>query len=170
MRPLILESRKRLLYSDCRKSVCFGYIIVSMLNLYFLATSLEKLNQENDMSYTITTEIKQGYVKLAASGEQTLEGNKELVFRVLEACTENNVTKVLVDIRGLVGQPGVVSDYELAGIAAQEALGLLQKVALLYRQESHEYTTFFETAVRNRGINLLAFPDEGEAIQWLREG
>ena len=122
------------------------------------------------MSYTITTEIKQGYVKLAASGEQTLEGNKELVFRVLEACTENNVTKVLVDIRGLVGQPGVVSDYELAGIAAQEALGLLQKVALLYRQESHEYTVFFETAVRNRGINLLAFPDEREAIQWLREG
>jgi len=40
-------------------------------------------------------------------------------------------------------------------------------VALLYRQESHEYTTFFETAVRNRGINLLAFLDEDEAIKWL---
>lgn len=119
------------------------------------------------MSYTITNEVEQGYIKLVATGEQTLEGNKELVFRVLEACAENNLRKALVDIRGLVGQPGVVSDFELAGIAAQEALGLIQKVALLYRQESHEYTTFFETAVRNRGINLLAFLDEGEAIQWL---
>jgi hypothetical protein len=126
-----------------------------------------KLNREEDMSYSITTEVEQGYVKLVASGEQTLESNKELVFRVLEACAENNLRRALVDIRGLVGQPGVASDYELAGMAAQEALGLLQKVALLYRQESHEYTAFFETTVRNRGINLLAFLDEGEAIQWL---
>ena len=119
------------------------------------------------MSYTITTEVEQGHVKLVASGEQTLEGNKELVFRVLEACAKNDLGKALVDIRGLVGQPGVASDYELADIAAREALGLLQKVALLYRQESHEYTAFFETAVRNRGINLLAFLDEGEALRWL---
>ena len=50
-----------------------------------------KLNREEDMSYSITTEVEQGYVKLVASGEQTLESNKELVFRVLEACAENNL-------------------------------------------------------------------------------
>jgi len=37
------------------------------------------------MSYAITTGIGRGYVKLVASGEQTLENNKELIFRVIEA-------------------------------------------------------------------------------------
>jgi hypothetical protein len=69
-----------------------------------------------------------------------------------------------------LGQTGILSDYELANIAAKEALGLVQRAALLYRRENHEYTSFFETAIRNRGINLLAFLDEDEAIQWLLEG
>jgi len=127
------------------------------------------LKQEEDMSYIIATEVEQGYVKLVVSGEQTLENNKELVLRVLEACVENNVGRALVDISGLLGQPGILSDYELANIAAKEALGLVKKVALLYRQESHEYTSFFETTTRNRGINLLAFLDEKEAVKWLLE-
>lgn len=121
------------------------------------------------MSYVIDTLVEKDYIKLTVSGEQTLENNKELVFRVLNTCIENNVGKALVDIRGLLGQPGMLSDFELANIAAKEALGLVQKVALLYRQESQEYTSFFETATRNRGVNLLAFLDEKEAIKWLLE-
>jgi hypothetical protein len=121
------------------------------------------------MSYVIETEIKQNYVKLHVSGKQTLENNKELVSRVIEACANNNIRKALVDIRGLVGQPGTFSDYELASIAAKDALGLIQRVALIYRRESHEFTSFFETTIRNRGINLLAFLDENEALKWLLE-
>ena len=121
------------------------------------------------MSYVIETEIKQFYVKLRVSGKQTLENNKELVSRVIKACTENNIKKALVDIRGLVGQPGIFSDYELASIAAKDALGLIQRVALIYHRGSHEFTSFFETTIRNRGINLLAFLDEDEALEWLLE-
>ena len=105
-----------------------------------------KLNQEEDMGYAITTEIGEDFVKLVVSGDQTLENNKELVYRVLEACAENNTRKALVDIREILGQPGVISDYELANMAAQEALGLLQKVALVHRQESYEYTTCFRNS------------------------
>lgn len=122
------------------------------------------------MSYAIETEIEQDYIRLTVSGEQTLENNKELVFRVIETCAENNIWKALVDIRDILGQPGIFSDYELANIAAKEALGLIQRVALIYRQENHEYTSFFETTTRNRGINLLAFLDEDEALKWLLEG
>ncbi len=121
------------------------------------------------MSYVIETEIKQGYIKFIVSGEQTLENNTELVFHVLEACVENKIKRVLIDIRGIFGQPGVLSDYELANISAKEARGLVQKAALIYRQENHEYTSFFETATRNRGVNLRVFLDEGEALKWLLE-
>ena len=107
------------------------------------------------MSYVIETEIKQNYVKLHVSGKQTLENNKELVSRVIEACANNNIRKALVDIRGLVGQPGTFSDYELASIAAKDALGLIQRVALIYRRESHEFTSFFETTIRNRALICL---------------
>lgn len=122
------------------------------------------------MSYNILTETKQGYIKLIVTGEQTFENNKELVSQILEVCVKNQVRKALIDIREIVGQPGVFADYELASIAAQEALGVIQKAALLYRQESHEYTSFFETAIRNRGVNLFAFLDEGKALEWLLEG
>jgi hypothetical protein len=121
------------------------------------------------MSYTIETEIKKDYVKLTALGKQTLENNKELVFQVIKVCTENNVGKALVDIREVLGQPGTFSDFELASVAAEKALGLFHKVALLYRQGNREYTSFFETVIRNRGINLLAFLDEQEATKWLLE-
>ena len=40
---------------------------------------------EDDMGYVIETEIEKDYIKLVASGEQTLESNKELVFQVIEA-------------------------------------------------------------------------------------
>jgi hypothetical protein len=122
------------------------------------------------MSYEISTEVEQGHIKLVVSGEQTLENNKKLVFQILEACAGNNVSKALIDIRGIWGQPGVLADYDLANIAAKEALGAIKKAALLYRQETHAYTSFFETAIRNRGINLLAFLDEDEARAWLQEG
>ena len=121
------------------------------------------------MGYVIETAIEKDYIKLVASGEQTLESNKELVFQVIEACTENNIRKVLVDISGTLGQPGTFSDFKLANIAAKEAFGLIQRVALVNRQENREFTSFFETAIRNRGINLLAFLDEQEAIKWLLE-
>ena len=119
------------------------------------------------MSYDISTEVEQGYIKLVVSGEQTLENNKKLVFQILEACAENNVSKAIIDIREILGQPGVLADYDLANIAAKEALGAIKKAALLYRQETHAYTSFFETVIRNRGVNLLAFLDEDEAIEWL---
>ena len=160
--------------SDCyiviAENSIVSVITLMLVGLMLPDNSVGKLNQKEDMSYKIATEVEKGYVRLIVSGDQTLENNKELVFRVLEACAENNVRRALVNIRGILGQPGIVSDYELANMAAQEALGLVQKVALLYRQESHEYTSFFETATRNRGINLLAFLDEDKAIQWLLDG
>ena len=122
------------------------------------------------MSYKIKTEIEKNYLKFTASGEQTFEANTELVAAIIEACIENKVTKVLVDIRGFIGQPGIVSDYKLANIAAKGALGIVKKTALLHQRESSEFTTFFETATRNRGIDMRVFMDESEAVEWLLNG
>jgi hypothetical protein len=121
------------------------------------------------MSYNIQTEVEKDYVRVNVSGEQTLENNIQLVGQILEACAKNDIRKTLIDIRGILGQPGIASDFELANRAAQDGRSLIQKAAVLHRTESHQFTSFFETAIRNRGINLLAFQDEGKAIEWLLE-
>lgn len=122
------------------------------------------------MSYTIQKETKRGYVKLVVSGEQTLVDNRSLISTAINACSEQKTHKVLVDIRGLVGQPGTFADYELAEQAAQEVQGLVTKAALVHRPETKEYTSFFVTVSRNFGLNVRAFIDEQEAIRWFKEG
>jgi hypothetical protein len=125
-----------LLYSDNRTFDCFSFYVDRILGISFLPViawldrELETPTWKNNMSYAIETEIEKDYIRLTVSGEQTLENNKELVFRVIEACTENNIWKTTSTgryKRCILGQPGIFSDYELANIAAKEALGLISK-------------------------------------------
>ena len=122
------------------------------------------------MSYEITWEVEKDYIKVCAAGEQTLEDNIKLVSFVIESCEKYGVGKVVVDIRGLKGQPGTTADFKLANIAVSEALGRIRKTAIINDEESLAYTAFFETAIRNRGINLYAFKNEAEAFEWISQG
>jgi hypothetical protein len=101
------------------------------------------------------------------SGKQTLEDNLKLISYILETSEKYQIKNLVVDIRGFLGQPGITSDYELASFSAGEALGKVEKVAIVHRKGTIEYTSFFETAIRNRGIDLLAFLDQDKAIEWV---
>lgn len=121
------------------------------------------------MSYEISAEVINDYLKVVAAGEQSLDDNIKLVAFIIESCTKFEVEKVVVDIRGLIGQPGTTADFKLANIAVKEALGRIKKTAIINNEDSLSYTSFFETAIRNRGINLYAFTNEAEALDWIAQ-
>jgi hypothetical protein len=121
------------------------------------------------MNYKIETSVRKDYLLFEVSGKQTLEDNLNMIVFILEACEKYQVNKVVVDIRGFQGQPGITSDYKLAYFSATEALGKVKKAAVIHNQETKSFTSFFETAIRNRGIDLLAFTEIDSAIEWVLE-
>jgi hypothetical protein len=119
------------------------------------------------MSYDIQFKVEPDYLRVTALGSATLVDNLDLGKKILMACSKNDREKVLVDVRGL-GEPTTITEaFELGQEVAPLALGVLKKAALLHGENRQELEKFFQTTIRNRGINLCAFLDEGKAIDWL---
>jgi hypothetical protein len=122
------------------------------------------------LAYQLAVEKKGKFIIITASGKQTYEDNIKLAEACIQECWKNAVTRVLVDITGLVGQPGTTADYELAKlIDAWGARRTISHAALLENEDGLAAGKFFETAARNRGVNLFAFGDKAKAEEWLEK-
>jgi hypothetical protein len=120
------------------------------------------------MPYELKVTKLDKYLYLAAAGRQTLKNNLALADSCVKACKENNLYRVLLDITGLGGQPGTLADYELAKILQSwESVKTVIKVALLENESELAAGKFFETAARNRGINIMVFSDIKKAGEWI---
>ena len=97
--------------------------------------------------------------------------SKELAMAFTRGATslakENDIMKILIDIRGFDSVSKVVEKYEFAYDAGLK-LGLTPqwKVAMI-RDEDKEDMQFFETVMRNAGFNYRMYTDEKEALTWL---
>lgn len=123
------------------------------------------------MAYKLTFGIKNKYIHVTAAGSQTLRDNMSLATACIDACVKNNLRFVLLDITGLTGQPGTMADYELAKLLdAWDAGKVVQRAALFENEADLAAGKFFETAARNRNINLAVFTDINDAEEWLLNG
>jgi hypothetical protein len=121
------------------------------------------------MRYQVDLHYEKDYLRGTVSGQQTLRDNEKLVSMLVSTCIERSLSKLVVDLTGLVGQPGTFSDYQLANFSVEQVLPFIKKVALITTQDNMKFTTFFETVSRNRGLNVIAFVDEEEALTWISE-
>jgi hypothetical protein len=120
------------------------------------------------MSYKLGIISKNTYLYVSACGRQTMDDNIKLALDCVAACKKYGLTRVLVDIRGLSGQPGVVADYELAKLlTAWETAKLVSHAALLEKEADLISGKFFETTARNRGINIYVFSNLKKAEDWI---
>ena len=122
------------------------------------------------MGYEISSTDMGKYLEVMASGPQTFENNLALAHDCLELCRQYGKGILLIDIIGLTGQPGAMADYQLAKLIDEWAANKCISKAALYEKETELAAgKFFETAVRNRAINLRVFTDKKEAVKWLME-
>jgi hypothetical protein len=120
------------------------------------------------MSYKTGFSLKEKYLYVSVSGNQTLQNNIKLVGTCLTACKKNSIDRILIDFTKVTGQPGTFADYELAKIInTWESAKFISMAALVEKEEELPAGKFFETAARNRGINLYVFSDFKKAEEWL---
>ena len=87
-----------------------------------------------------------------------------LMKEVAEACREQNIHKVLVDVRGMTGKIKAMERFRLGQVGAETFSGLAQ-VGIAYRKE--EINWFAETVGVNRGAHVRIFGEIEEAMEWL---
>jgi hypothetical protein len=120
-------------------------------------------------SYQLEFERKDGFLYARASGERTRDTVTALTFAILEAAREADFPRVLIDVRALEGRLSVLDSYLVVTQVFERLRGQgVNRAAILDEQISSRREWFIETVARNRGFNFRVFPDEAEALAWLR--
>jgi hypothetical protein len=126
------------------------------------------------MTYTLSTQEKQTYIRAEVSGERKRGQEAQDAFQVwlaiAELCRNKGISRALV-IFNLSGELPIMAGYDIASSGLKmELLTSLTRVALVDNNEqSRENNRFAETVAANRGAGggIKVFGDEKEALDWL---
>ncbi len=117
------------------------------------------------MKYKINYQIKNDFLRVELSGNYPLEKFKEISGDIDKVIDENDISKVLVDLREFEGRFGVFDGINHIENFREESKFL--QFAILDIPDHKEKNDFFENASFNRGYKLLFFYNEDEAFKWL---
>ena len=118
--------------------------------------------------HRLSIKSRGGYLYIRASGVRTRATVTAITMQVFEAAQARGFPKVLVDVRELEGQLGILDSYLIVTQVFEQLRGkVLRKVVILDEQISSPRGWFIETVARNRGFNFRVFADLEEALAWL---
>lgn len=89
----------------------------------------------------------------------------DFIFNGLKEAKNNNLTRILIDCREVKFNITFLDRFEIGQHLANKAR-LSYKIAIIALNEQFD-RKIFETAARNRGVNVLGFLNEREALDWL---
>jgi hypothetical protein len=114
------------------------------------------------------------FVRLDADEQLNFEESKKVLQDLARACRKRGLDHAMLDLRELpVPDKPRFTDAELAAAvnAFREAgFSSRQRLAILYRQDVYGKLRNFTLFSRMRGLNVQAFHEFEEAMQWLWEG
>lgn len=118
------------------------------------------------MKYTINYKISKDFLHVILEGSYPLEKFIEINNAIDAVVDANDISKIMVDLRGFKGRFGVFDGVNFIEKTREESRFL--KFAILDIPEHKQSNDFFENASYNRGFTLLFFYDEAEAKKWLQ--
>jgi hypothetical protein len=128
----------------------------------------------DEMSMILKMYAEPGLLHVDATGRFSLVEAKRTFIEMLEAVARNKVGKVLVDGRGLVGQPQVMERFFYGEFAAQSvaqfgARGVPPDTEFAYvlKVPVLDPGRFGELVALNRGMNVKTFEHLRDAHIWL---
>jgi hypothetical protein len=104
---------------------------------------------------------------LTLSGLSSKQNADEIAQTVARICLETKPAKLLVDCRNLKGRLGIFDTYRLFKDYPLNGKSIVPRIAVVDLPENREQLSFYETEARNRGLDLLNFATEAEAVAWL---
>ena len=109
-----------------------------------------------------------GYVRFNYTGEFSRTAGNEVIDAMIEAFSQLQLSKGLLDCRKMIGEIQTLESFMVADYGGKMR-GFLSKMALVGREDQVLLDSFVENVAVNRGVNLKIFTDIEEAIDWLEE-
>lgn len=117
------------------------------------------------MSLEVVTAVLPDYVRVAASGEYSLERMFEFIDRIKVEADTAGRDRVLIDPREVIGDM-TEADRFMAGRRVAEVFGPRLKAACV--MNPGKVTKLGELTAVNRGANFFVTESETEAVRWLQ--
>ena len=111
------------------------------------------------------------FIRLGADKYLDLEATKDSLRALAEACCKRGLKCALIDLRSLPVQAkphfNTAELAALVGVFREAGFSKQQRLAILYRHDVHGGIRSFAFIGRMRGLQVHAFSDYEDAIQWL---
>jgi len=127
------------------------------------------------MSMELEISPESGFLRVVATGEFSLGEARRTFLEVLEAVAVHQAGKVLLDGRGVVGDPKIIERFYYGSFVARATtesfrrgrLSCLPRFAYVLEEPGLDPHRFGESVAVNRGMYLKAFDNLPEALGWL---
>ena len=126
------------------------------------------------MSMNIETYPELDFLRVNAMGTFSLEESMRTFLEMLEAVARHKVEKVLFDGRGLTGELEVMERFYYGEFVAQAVMRFAARsaspaprFAYVLKEPVLDPRRFGETVATNRGMNVKAFDNLEDALEWL---
>jgi hypothetical protein len=108
------------------------------------------------------------FIRLNAEGKLDLVETHRVLARVAAALVQRQITHAVLDVRHAVAPDLSATDlYELADTFEGAGFQRSHRLAIVYPPGPGEKSHFFSLCASNRGWQVAAFEDWGEAVNWL---
>jgi hypothetical protein len=126
------------------------------------------------MSIELKISPQPGFLHVGATGEFSLAEAKRAFTEMLEAMAQHQLGKVLLDGRGLAGNPEFMDRFHYGEYAAQTLAKYIARGGFPATQLAYVLVVpildpgkFGETVAVNRGMNIRVFDNPDDALGWL---
>jgi hypothetical protein len=117
------------------------------------------------VDYKLEFVVSGNFLKVILSGTHPVERFREISEQIDKAVAENNIGRILVDMRKFTGRFGVFDGIRHIENFPEQSKYV--KFAILDVEKNKQSNDFFENASYNRGFSLLFFYSEEDALKWL---
>lgn len=118
------------------------------------------------MPLELKTEVIAGVLQAEVSGPFSLSNAKTVCRQVLKHVHEQDIHKVLIDLRSVHEDIPIIARFDFATFMSDlKPTGI--RFAFVDTPDNISPDRFFETALVNRAVNAKVTADIGEALAWL---
>ncbi len=121
---------------------------------------------QTDMTSAYVLQERQDHLLAIYDGPFSIEHWRQCIDQMRERCNDTGLRHVLLDCRAISGELSILSRYQVVDYGTV-LLGLVNRIALLVREETLLPDRFVENVAVNRGLNLKVFTESAAAEAWL---
>jgi hypothetical protein len=126
------------------------------------------------MGMLVKTSAEPGFLRVNGAGDFSLAEAQRTFIEILEAVARSKTDKVLVDGRGITGDPQTMERFYYGEFAAEmlgkfTARGVSRSTRFAYvlHEPLRDPERFGENVAVNRGVDVRTFDNDHDALAWL---